>query len=86
MKSFFSIRYAVTVFFAVLAAGAAVGGNFYYSLYNFVETSLAGFPGRENILEGMNQILYSQIIVLIVVGAGVSVIASIHLRRKSRRD
>ncbi len=86
MKSFFNVKYALTVFFAVLAAGAVVGGNFYYYIYNFVGYHLTGFPGRESILEGMNQILYSQIVVLIVVGAGISVIASLQLSRSESKN
>ena len=73
------LKYALVIFLSILAAASIVGGHFYYTLHTYVYEYLSGFPGHEDVLAGMNQILYCQIIVLILFSAGISLIAAYKL-------
>ncbi len=70
------IKYFFMVFLSILTAAAVTGGHFYYLLNSFVRDQLSGIPGKEDILHYMNQTFYSQIVVLLIVSAGLSIIVS----------
>ena len=78
------LKYALVIFITILAVAAITGGHFYYTLYTYVAEYMSGLPGHETVLAGMNQILYCQIVVLLVLSAGMSLIAAYKLTNEKK--
>ncbi|MGM0441427.1 MAG: HAMP domain-containing protein [Elusimicrobiota bacterium] len=70
------LKYAGIIFLVLGATAVSVGADFYNSLKYYINGCLSEIPLSSEIMSGMNQVLYSKIVVFLVVAAALSLLAA----------